>query len=73
MSTTIAAPLEWVETVGQLRLPSKADQRMQELMDKNNEGALSEAEFTELEALVEVSEQLSLVRAEALVLLGKTP
>lgn len=73
MSTTIDAPLEWVESVGNLRLPPKADQRLQELMDRNNEGLLTEAERADLESLVELSERLSLVRAEALHLLGRKP
>ncbi len=44
MSSTIEARLEWVETVENLRLPPKADQRLQELMDRNNEGLLTDAE-----------------------------
>lgn len=71
MSTTIDAPLEWVETVSSLRLPPKADQRLQELMDRNNEGLLTEAERADLASLVELSERLSLVRAEALYLLRR--
>jgi hypothetical protein len=71
--STIDAPLEWVETVGNLRLPPRADQRLQELMDRNNEGLLTEAERSDLESLVELSERLSLVRAEALHLLGRKP
>ena len=73
MSSTIDAPLEWVETVGNLRLPPKTDQRLQELMDRNNEGLLTEADRADLESLVELSEQISLVRAEALHLLGREP
>ena len=73
MSSTIDAPLEWVETVGNLRLPPRADQRLQALMDRNNEGLLTETEHAELEALVELSERLSLVRAGALHLLGRSP
>ena len=73
MSSTIEAPLEWVETVGNLRLPPKADQRLQELMDRNNEGLLTDADRADLESLVELSERLSLVRAEALHLLGRRP
>jgi len=42
-------------------------------MDRNNEGLLQGSEKDELEALVEVSEQLSLVRAEAWQILGKQP
>lgn len=73
MNTTIDAPVEWVETIGQLRLPSKADDRLQQLMDRNNEGELAAGEREELESLVELSERLSLVRAEALLLLGRRP
>lgn len=73
MDMTIPAPAEWVATVGALRLPSKTDLRLQQLMDRNNDGKLSAAEREELEALVELSERLSLVRAEALQLLGRGP
>ena len=62
-----------MEAVGNLHLPAKADHRLQELMDRNNEGVLLESERGELEALVELSERLSLVRAEALQILGKQP
>ncbi len=40
-------------------------------MDRNNEGRLTKSEKEELEALVELSEESSLVRAEALQILGK--
>lgn len=73
MSATIPAPSDWVETIGQLRLPSKADQRLQQLMNGNNEGTLSDSEYEDLEALVELSERLSLIRAKALQLLGRDP
>ena len=71
MSSVIAAPVDWVESVGNLRLPPKADRRLQDLMDRNNEGLLTASEGEELAALAELSEQLSLVRAEALHVLGK--
>lgn len=73
MSTTIDAPVEWVEAVGNPRLPPKANERLQQLMDRNNEGLLTEAERADLESLVELSERLSLVRAEALHFLGRKP
>jgi hypothetical protein len=73
MGTTVAAPLEWVESVSELRLPPRANERLQQLMDRNTEGLLTHAERTELAALVELSEQLALVRAQALYLLGRTP
>lgn len=46
---------------------------MQRLMDRNTEGSLSPEERQELEALVDMSEELSLVRAEALRLLKRRP
>jgi hypothetical protein len=73
VSSTIDAPLEWVETVSDLRLPPKADKRLQQLMDRNNEGLLTESERADLESLVELSERLSIVRAEAFLLLGRKP
>ena len=56
-----------------LRLPAQADMRLQDLMDRNNEGKLTDQERADLAALAELSEQLSLVRAEALHLLGRKP
>ena len=73
MGATVAAPVEWVESVSDPRLPSRANERLQQLMDRNTEGLLTDAERAEFEALVELSEQLSLVRAQALYLLGRTP
>lgn len=73
MAATIDAPLEWVESVATLRLPEQADRHLQLLMDSNNEGLLTEQERADLQALVELSERLSLVRAEALHLLGRKP
>lgn len=53
------------------RVTGKANQHLQQLMVRNNEGLLSDPERTGLAALVELSERLSLVRAEALHLLGR--
>jgi hypothetical protein len=69
----ISAPVDWVELVSDLRLPPKTDRRLQELMDRNTEGQLTTEESADLESLVELSETLSLVRAEALHLLGRNP
>ena len=73
MNAVIAAPVDWIESVGKLRFPSKTDRRLQELMERNNEGLLDQSEREELEALVELSERMSLVRAKALQILGKRP
>ena len=73
MSAVISAPLHMVEAVAALRFPATADRRLQLLMDRNNNGALSADEREELESLTELSEKISLVRADALALLGREP
>jgi hypothetical protein len=67
------APLDFMEAVAALRLPPKADRRLQDLMDRNTEGALTQTEREDLEALVELSENISLLRAKALLVLGRKP
>jgi hypothetical protein len=73
MSAIVEAPLAFIESVAALRLPAKADNLLQNLMDRNNNGALNATEREELEALVELSETLSLMRAQALQSLGRKP
>jgi hypothetical protein len=73
MAAVISAPVDMVEAVAALRLPPRADRRLQELMDRNTNGVLSPGEREDLEALVELSESISLVRAKALHLLGRQP
>ena len=73
MSAVISAPLQMVEAVAALRFPAVTDRRLQVLMDRNNDGALSAEERDELESLAELSETISLVRADALALLGRRP
>jgi hypothetical protein len=73
MAAVMEAPLEMVEALAALRLPPKTDARLQDLMDRNNEGRLTPAEHDDLEALVELSETISLLRAQALHLLGRNP
>ena len=73
MGAVIEAPVAMIEQVAALHLPARADQRLQQLMDKNNNGWLAPAERDELEALAELSETISLMRAQALQVLGKKP
>ena len=70
MPAVVQAPLKMVEAVAALRLPPKADRQLQKLMDRNTSGSLSPAEREELEALVELSETIGLVRAQALKVLN---
>jgi hypothetical protein len=71
--TAIQDPIELAEAVAALRLTPKANQRLQELMDRNTNGLLTNTERAELEALVEMSESISLLRAKAFVFLGRKP
>ena len=73
MGDELKVPRQMLEDMAALRLPPPTDKRLQDLMDRNNEGLLQESEREELEALVELSQQLSLVRGEALQILGKQP
>jgi len=73
LNPSVHVPVEWVESIIRLRLPAKADHRRALLMDRNNEGPLSNAERSELESLVELSEPYSLVRAGAFQVLGRIP
>ena len=68
----IEAPIELITSVADLQFPQKIDIHLQTLMDRNTEGRLSESERVELEALVELSEALSLLRVQALRVLGRT-
>ena len=60
-----------MEAISQLRLPVRAVRRLQDLMDANKNGALTDDEHDELAELVEWSESISLLRARALRLLGE--
>ena len=73
VAATVAAPLEFVETLANLRFPQSTDALLQQLMDQNTEGKLTQVERNELEALVELSERMALLRAQALRLLGRQP
>jgi hypothetical protein len=73
MSATIAAPASLIESISGFRLPDHEDKRLQSLMDRNNEGLLLPSEKEDLAALAELSEEISILRAQALQLLGKQP
>lgn len=73
MSSVVEAPVNLIESVADLRFPPRADARVRALMDRNTNGLLSPDEKAELEAWVEVSENIALVRARALRVLGRAP
>jgi hypothetical protein len=73
IAAVIQAPADVIESAASLRFPPKADELLQGLMDQNNEGTLTPQEREELAALVELSENMALLRAKALDVLGRGP
>jgi hypothetical protein len=73
MSATVETPIELLEAMVRLRFPPRTDARLQQLMYRNSAGALTEQERADLESLVELSEEMSLLRAGALRVLGRMP
>jgi hypothetical protein len=73
MSATIEAPASLIESIGDFRLPPQTDRQLQNLMDRNTEGLLQPVEKEELAALAALTEEISLLRAQALQLLGRLP
>lgn len=73
MTATITAPASWIEYISDFHFPEETDRHLQKLMDRNNEGLLLPSEKEELSALAALSEDISLLRAQALQLLGKRP
>lgn len=62
VSFEIAVP----DDLARLRLPPAVDQRLQELLDRQDRGeVLSDAERTEAEGLVDLAELLTLLRLRA--------
>lgn len=70
MQATVEAPIELVRALSDFRIPPRLDAKLQMLMDRNTEGALTSEEREELESLVEFSESISLLRAQSLQLLA---
>ena len=70
MGTIVPVPREALEALTAFRFPPKLDRHMQDLMDRNTDGLLTPNERDELEGLVELSEDLSLQRAQVHTLLN---
>ena len=69
MPQTIQAPFEYIEEIANLEFPTVTQGKLRDLMERNNEGGLSDGERQDLQALVELSERLALIRGQAKVLL----
>ena len=66
MSTVIAIELDIPDDLSRFRLPPGVNSRLQELLDRQDQGTpLSPAEKEEAEGLVELAELLSLIKLRA--------
>lgn len=72
-AAVIEAPRDLIESLAGLRFPPQTDAHLCRLMDLNTDGALDADGIEELAALAELSERMSLLRAEALRVLGRSP
>jgi len=69
----VPTPKDFLEYLAGLRFSPGANARIQSLMDRNNEGLLSAEEREELAGLASLSQDMSIARARALLLLGRKP
>ena len=69
VESVIQAPSEYILELADLELPASTQAKLQTLMERNNEGALPEAERAELQALVDLCERIALIRGRARTLL----
>ena len=73
MIANAETPAAVLEDVAELSFPPETEARMSWLMDRNTEGALTPTERDELAALVKWGHRISLLRARALLILGRKP
>lgn len=67
------SPVDVLNELATLKFPPATEARMVELMDRNTEGRLTPTEKDELAALVDWGHRISLLRARALIVLGRQP
>lgn len=67
------SPSALLEEVADLNFPPETSARMTWLMDRNTEGLLTPTERDELAALVKWGHRISLLRARAMLILGRKP
>jgi hypothetical protein len=70
---TMVVPRNDLEMIADARFPPGVDYRMQDLMERNNNGQLNAAEHEELKGLADMSMIWSLVRARAMIALKRKP
>jgi len=67
----LPTPQDMLERLADMRFGPGIDARLQDLMDRNNDGQLNDCERAELAGFVTLNEELSILRAQAMVVLGR--
>ena len=74
MARHVTIELDLPNDLGELRLPNGVHQRLQELLDRQDQGiALTQAERQEAEGLVDLADLLTLLRLRAGRISRSTP
>ena len=65
MGQTVEIPIQLHEEMASFQFPVSTQERLDRLMDKNNEGLLEKNEGEELQGLVDLNERVSLLKGRA--------
>ena len=65
MGQTVEIPVQFLVEMAGIEFPASTQEKLDRLMDKNNEGLLSAEEREELKALVDINERVSLIKGRA--------
>ena len=64
-------PREFLEQAADLEFDPGIDARMQDLMERHNFGELTETERRELAGYVALNQRMSIIRGQAMLILGR--
>jgi len=67
----IPTPRTLLEQMADMQFDPATDARLQELMDRNNFGELDSNEKAELERYAMLNQRMSMVRGQAMLILGR--
>lgn len=65
MGQTVEIPIQFLEEMANFQFSASTQERLDWLMDKNNEGLLERDEREALRALVDLNERISLLKGQA--------
>lgn len=66
-------PRDLLEQVANMRFDDQLNARLQDLMDRNNFGRLSDSERAELSHYARLNQMMTILRGRALIALGQRP